>query len=364
MLAAVHGIPRGSLASLGGTSPPHSYRRMWCFLLCMFRARHDRPLVLAVSGVHGSVCQLYTAVGWPIYEALSLPLEYRALFLVGRRPSLRFRPSGCVFFASIGAPPLRHVQALPWLYVRTFATTEGTALAIRWLLCGITQSSRYLAQQDAKPSGQGSCALRSLVITTYAITSNGRLVLFGIVPSRSYLALQDVHAKPSCQGTRALRALGLIIRRLGPVRPSLLHARLPTPQRFLHQDLHAFLRLLYLALQVIRSPFIHRGFHALAWLNRAYLALNICVPRCPFATLCIDASGIITLICALIAAPCNLSFLNFVACCRDAPQLSIISLIGIVKTWIASHPFWAKPHVIVPWPTSFSSSILSTLPSL
>ncbi|KAK8585393.1 hypothetical protein V6N13_076267 [Hibiscus sabdariffa] len=179
-------------------------------------------------------------------------------------------------------------------------------------------------------------------MTTYAITSNGRLVLCGIAPSPCYLALQDVHAKPSCQGTRALRDLRLITRCLWPIRPSPLHARLATSQRFLHQDMRAFLRLLYLALQVIRSPFIHRGFHALAWLNRAYLALSICAPRCSFTPLCIDASGIITLLYALIVVPCSLYSLNFAACCRDAPQPSIISLLGIVKTWIASHPFWAK----------------------
>ncbi|KAK8585394.1 hypothetical protein V6N13_076268 [Hibiscus sabdariffa] len=47
----------------------------------------------------------------------------------------------------------------PWLCVRTFAAIGGTALAIRWLLCGIAPSSRYLVQQDVKPLGQGTHAL-------------------------------------------------------------------------------------------------------------------------------------------------------------------------------------------------------------
>ncbi|KAK8523043.1 hypothetical protein V6N12_073754 [Hibiscus sabdariffa] len=147
-----------------------------------------------------------------------------------------FRCLACLGIAGALSASASTCAGPPWLCVRTFAAIGGTALAIRWLLCGIAPSSRYLVQQDVKPL--------------------------------------DVHAKPSCQGTRALRDLRLITRCLWPIRPSPLHARLATSQRFLHQDMRAFLRLLYLALQVIRSPFIHRGFHALAWLNRAYLALT------------------------------------------------------------------------------------------
>ncbi|KAK9042185.1 hypothetical protein V6N11_017264 [Hibiscus sabdariffa] len=64
-------------------------------------------------------------------------------------------------FASNEAPPLRHVQALHGLCARSFVSIEGTALATRWLLCGIAPSPCYLAQQDAhaEPLCQGIRAL-------------------------------------------------------------------------------------------------------------------------------------------------------------------------------------------------------------